>query len=160
MPEAATTTPASNGAGVQSVRERVAEQLRAAIDELAAVEQQIAEQLAAVKTEKHDLERSLRPLTGAPAAPKAKQPAKQPGRSNIGPERLAQIKETVLRLAEGDAEFRQADVGRELGFSSAITSVAFAQLTDASVIRLARRQKGPGGGNYYRLTRPALREQP
>jgi hypothetical protein len=161
------TYPATNGAGTMSVRDRVAAELRAAIDELTAQEDVLAEQLAALKAEKHDLERSLRPLTGEPApgpkrrAAKGEKPARATG-TRVGPEKMARFEAAAREMGAGDAEFRQIDVLRHMGIgaNSGMATYAFEQLREAGVIRLARQQRGPGGGKFFRLTRPALREAP
>jgi hypothetical protein len=158
MPEVATTTPASNGAGAPSVRERVADQLRAAIAELADRRDQVAGELAVINGEIKTLERSLAPLVPKQTSTPRPKGSSQTHRSMVGPERLAVIEAAIRELAAGDEEFRQIDVVKATGITSSVMGSAFSQLTDASVIRLARRKKGPGGGNYFRLTRPALRD--
>ena len=153
---------ATNGTATPSVRERVANELRAAIAELAEREAQIAAQLAVVKQERQALERSLRPLTDEPTPTQRKPGATRTVPSKVGPERLAEVEAAIRQLAVGDGEFRQADVVKATGFSSSVITNAFGQLLDADppMIRLARVQRGFGGGKFFRLTRPALRESP
>jgi hypothetical protein len=75
-------------------------------------------------------------------------------------ERLNGIKDAILKVAQRQDEFRQADVRAELdGVGSGPMAVAFEILRQQKVIRLARVERigGPGGGKWFRLTDAALR---
>jgi hypothetical protein len=161
MPEVLTAA-ASNGAPAPSVRERVAEQLRAAIAELVDRRDDLAAELAGVNGEIKMLERSLAPL--APPDPNKTRPGRPPKAdgdpvrkkpAKVGPERMARVEAVVRELGKGDAEFRQVDVREQTGLTSSIMTSAFRQLREDDVVRLARRE---GINQWFKLTRPALRE--
>jgi DNA-binding transcriptional ArsR family regulator len=164
MPDVTLAAPQTNGAAPSLPHaEELIERLRQLIDERAARRDELAGELATIDREIKAYSKSLAPLLPDALAPApSKRPAasktSQTHRSRVSPERLAVVEAAVRRLAEGDAEFRQIDVTKETGITSSVMGSAFEQLREANVIRLARQQRGPGGGKFFRLTKPALRE--
>lgn len=165
----AVTAPASNGAGnALTPREQLLEQARAQADVLVERREELAAELAGVDRDLKAYERAITALDPAAVPPVKRRGPGRPSKngpartvpSKVGPERLAQFEAAVRELGANDREFRQIDVLRHLGENknSGLATNAFEQLREANVIRFARQQRGPGGGKFFRLTRPALRE--
>ena len=136
---------------------QVTDVLRDAIAQRAARVDQLAEELAHVKHELTSYQKALQLIDGTPRAKPG--PKKSAPSTKIGPERLAEVKSAVLEYvqANGDVEFRQIDIREHMGhtINSGVSSIAFVQLRDADVIRVARKS---GVNQYYRVTRQALAE--
>jgi septation ring formation regulator EzrA len=83
----------------------------------------------------------------------------RPVQSKVGPEAMAKIEEAIRAYAEDHEEFRQVDIRATLTGALAHSSkmaVAFEQLRQANVIRLARQE---GIQKFFRLTRETLNEK-
>ena len=161
MSEVTSALARTNGAGASSVRDRVADQLRAAIEELEQREMLVVAELSGIRAEKRDLEKSLQPLMHDPSmpAPKRGRGKVRPTPARVGPERLAEIEQVARELIREHGEVRQADVAKKTGYSSSVLTNAFMQLVEGGVLRLVRVQRGYGGGKFYGLTRPAERQE-
>ena len=163
MPEVTAATPTTNGAARPSFREEQADRLREYIARLEVRRDELAAELAEVGAEIRTYQKSLAPLVDddQPAPAYGRKTTAGPARakpSRVGPERLVAIKAVILELAgDDDREFTQIEVRDRTDLHSSVTSGAFRQLRDEEhFIRLARKD---GGTKYFRLTRPALREQ-
>ena len=146
-----------------TVDDELVETITARIEPTRRRRDELAAELAATNARLKRYERAL----GALAEPKDPAPTerRKPGpkpkqgpgpRTSIGDERLAQIEAMVRELAAEGDEVRQVDVRNRLaGVNSSTSAIAFEQLRQRNVIRLARQE---GNNKYYRLTREALNE--
>ena len=146
--------------GATAPMTQVTDVLRDAIATRAARRDQLAEELAQVKHELANYEKALTLIDGTPRVKSAKPKPAGTSTTKIGPGRLAEVKRAVLDYAQangGDVEFRQIDIREQMGntITSGLSSLAFAQLREGNVIRVARKD---GNNQYYRLTRHALAE--
>jgi len=118
---------------------------------------QLREELAGIEPELKRYEKALALLKDErPAPTPGRKPQRAQGQhTRVGAERLAAIKEVVLRLAAESDEFRQIDVRAHLDITSGVTAIAFERLRQEGWLRFARQQ---GPNKYYRLTTEGLRE--
>jgi hypothetical protein len=162
---------AQNGAQTGSVPAMalVTETLQRAVDELAKQRDTLTEQLATVK---HELGNYQKALALIEAPPPGSTPRR--GRSSlksssgganrsgtrISGDRLAEVETAIREYATehgGDPEFRQIDIREVMGagISSGISSIAFAELREREVIRIARKD---GNNLYFRMAHAAATE--
>lgn len=104
-------------------------------------------------------EKALATLQGETRKPKPKGQSR-PVPAKLSDERLAEIEAIIRAYAADHEEFRQVDVRSAHGvlesggtFSSGMSAMAFEELRQRNVIRVARQD---GNSKYYRLTREAL----
>lgn len=157
-------TPSANGATHEvGSRESMLAQMRQRASGLSERRAELRLAIVEIDTELKAWEKAIAALDPTPPAPKLGRPASsKPGAnpSRVGPERMATIEQAIREIAteQPSGEVRQADVAHRTGLSSAVMASAFNQLRDDNVIRFARSQSGRGGGKFFKLTRPALRE--
>ena len=115
---------------------------------------------AQIVNELRTYEKALQALQSEPR--KAGRPKGQarPVPSKLSDERIAEIDAIVREYAVDHEEFRQVDVRSAHGklegggtFTSGMSAMAFEELRQRNVIRVARQD---GNSKYYRLTREAL----
>jgi hypothetical protein len=115
---------------------------------------------AQIVNELRTYEKALQALQGEPR--KAGRP-KSPSRSapaKLSEERISEIEAVVREYAIDHEEFRQVDLRSAYGklpsggtLTSGISAIAFEELRQRNVIRVARQD---GNSKFYRLTREAL----
>ena len=167
---------AQNGAQTGSTPPAMAiatETIRQAVDELAKQRDTLTEQLAIVKYELGNYQKALALIEAPPPPPPGSTPSRRgrPPKSSssgganrngtrISGDRLAEVEAAIREYAAehgGDPEFRQIDI-REMvgaGMTSGVSSLAFAELREREVIRLARKD---GNNLYFRMAHGAASE--
>ena len=162
---------AQNGAQTGSTPPAMAiatETIRQAVDELAKQRDTLTEQLAIVKYELGNYQKALALLEAPPPPPPGLTPRKRGRPSSSGAERngtrisgerLAEVEAAIREYADvngGDPEFRQIDIRERLGgLTSGMSSLAFAELREREVIRIARKD---GNNLYFRMAHAAASE--
>lgn len=160
MDEVTRDVSADPAAGVAEFDSQVAEQLRVEIAQRRVRVEQLQAELSALMPFIRRYEKALALLVGEPATPAAK-PAKSSSNGKhsnakgVSEGTVAQVRNTILTLAANQDEFTQTQVRAVTGLSSGVSSLAFEQLRQAGVVRLARQD---GNQKIYRLTREAARE--
>lgn len=152
------------GSATTNATKLAAEALLPALEALDVEHEALSARLAAIGPERKHLRKIYDQLTGAtppPGTPGRKpkavtnQPVAKSGKTKIGEERLAAIKNAIVKMPSD--EFRQVDVRNTLpGINSSVTAVAFEQLRQDGWMRLARKE---GNNKYYRLTPMGLADR-
>lgn len=152
--------PASNGSAettpeaVRLLREMIATRRTRA--------ELLRAQLAEIEPELKRYERALALILDEPPPPgpgRGRPPgggkATRDKPSGLSAERLARVEEAVRNYAAEHDEFRQVDIRTVIDVTSGVTALAFEDLRQKGIIRLARAE---GNNKWFRLTREALRE--
>jgi hypothetical protein len=165
MPEVHERVASTNGLAETFVDQEVA-RIQAQLDGQEGRAQALRAELAELDELTKRYEKAIRDLKGeGPRFGRKPKPATPPGekvrpvQSKVGPEAMAKIEEAIRAYAEDHEEFRQVDIRATLTGALAHSSkmaVAFEQLRQANVIRLARQE---GIQKFFRLTRETLNEK-
>jgi len=149
-----------NGTAPQVLVEPIIAQLRELVDDRQDALMQHDLVRDQIITELRQAEKALAAFQGEPR--KAGRP-KSPSRTapaKLSEERISEIEAVVREYAEDHEEFRQVDLRSAYGklpsggtLTSGISAIAFEELRQRNVIRVARQD---GNSKFYRLTREAL----
>lgn len=160
-PEAPEATPGAltSANGAVPHEDPIITSLQRLIDERKNKVTELRQQLADLEPELRRYEKALALILDEAPPPGRGRPAGagkpvRPKPSGLSAERIKLVEDAVRQYAANHDEFRQVDIRTVIDVSSGVTALAFEELRQRGVIRLARAE---GNNKFFRLTREALR---
>jgi hypothetical protein len=149
-----------NGTAPLPEAEPIIAQLRTLVETRQTALAEHDRQRAQIVNELRTYEKALQALQGEPRKAGRPKSLSRTAPSKMSDERIAEIEGVVREYAAGHEEFRQVDIRSAYGtlpsggtFTSGMSALAFEELRQRNVIRVARQD---GNSKFYRLTREAL----